>query len=50
MLLLLRQCAGMWLNDHNAIIGLSKLMQLPTNSAVNKRLRKKPDVKQSPAA
>ncbi|MCA8982954.1 MAG: hypothetical protein KDA76_04270 [Planctomycetaceae bacterium] len=37
-----RQCEGLWLNDKNAAIGLSKLNPLPKDSAVNKSLSKKP--------
>lgn len=37
-----RQCEGLWLNDDNAVIGLSKLNPLPKDSAVNKSLSKKP--------
>jgi hypothetical protein len=37
-----RQCEGLWLNDKNAVIGLSKLNPLPRDSAVNKSLSKKP--------
>jgi hypothetical protein len=33
---------GLWLNDKNAVIGLSRLNPLPRNSAVNKSLAKKP--------
>jgi hypothetical protein len=33
---------GLWLNDKNAVIGLSRLNPLPKNSAVNKSLAKKP--------
>jgi hypothetical protein len=33
---------GLWLNDKNAVIGMSRLNPLPKNSAVNKRLTKKP--------
>ena len=33
---------GLWLNDKNAVIGLSRLNPLPKNSAVNKSLTKKP--------
>ncbi|MFO0903216.1 MAG: hypothetical protein U0939_09465 [Pirellulales bacterium] len=32
---------GLWLNDKNAVIGLSRLNPLPKNSAVNKILAKK---------
>jgi hypothetical protein len=31
---------GLWLNDKNAVIGLSRLNPLPKNSAVNKSLAK----------
>jgi len=37
-----RQCEGLWLNDKNAVIGLSKMNPLPRDSAVNKSLSKKP--------
>ncbi len=37
-----RQCEGLWLNDKNAVIGLSKLNPLPRDSAVNKSLKQKP--------
>jgi len=37
-----RQCEALWLNDKNAVIGLSKLNPLPKDSAVNKSLSKKP--------
>ncbi|MBM3273433.1 hypothetical protein FJY94_09430 [Candidatus Kaiserbacteria bacterium] len=33
---------GLWLNDKNAVIGLSRLNPLPKNSAVNEILSKKP--------
>lgn len=33
---------GLWLNDKNAVIGLSRLNPPPKNSAVNKSLSKKP--------
>jgi len=33
---------GLWLNDKNAVIGLSRLNPLPKNSAVNKSLAKGP--------
>ncbi len=33
---------GLWLNDKNAVIGLSRLNPLPKESAVNKSLAKKP--------
>ncbi len=33
---------GLWLNDKNAVIELSRLNPLPKNSAVNKSLAKKP--------
>ena len=33
---------GLWLNDKNAVIGMSRLNPLPKNSAVNKSLAKKP--------
>ncbi len=33
---------GLWLNDKNAVIGLSRLNPLPKNSAVNKSLPKGP--------
>ncbi|MBR9803380.1 hypothetical protein GYB59_17575 [bacterium] len=33
---------GLWLNEKNAVIGLSKLNPLPKDSAVNKSLSKKP--------
>ena len=33
---------GLWLNDKNAVIGLSRLYPLPKNSAVNKSLAKGP--------
>ena len=33
---------GLWLNDKNAVIRLSRLNPLPKNSAVNKSLAKKP--------
>jgi hypothetical protein len=32
----------LWLNDKNAVIGLSRLNPLPKDSAVNKSLAKKP--------
>jgi len=31
---------GLWLNDKNAVIGLSRLNPLPKDSAANKRLAK----------
>ncbi len=31
---------GLWLNDKNAVIGLSRLNPLPKDSAVNKSLAK----------
>jgi hypothetical protein len=37
-----RQCEALWLNDKNAVVGLSKLNPLPRDSAVNKSLSKKP--------
>ncbi|MCA8982946.1 MAG: hypothetical protein KDA76_04230 [Planctomycetaceae bacterium] len=37
-----QQCEGLWLNDKNAVNGLSKLNPLPKDSAVNKSLSKKP--------
>jgi len=37
-----RQCEGLWLNDKNAVVGLSKLNPLPRDSAVNKSLSKQP--------
>jgi hypothetical protein len=37
-----QQCEGLWLNDKNAVIGLSKMNPLPGDSAVNKSLSKKP--------
>ncbi|MEZ6056501.1 MAG: hypothetical protein R3C01_07330 [Planctomycetaceae bacterium] len=37
-----RQCERVWLNDKNAVIGLSKMNPLPRDSAVNKSLSKKP--------
>ncbi|RCS48327.1 hypothetical protein DTL42_13465 [Bremerella cremea] len=37
-----RQCEGLWLNDKNAVIGLSKVNPLPTDSVVNKSMSKKP--------
>jgi hypothetical protein len=37
-----RQCEGLWLNDKNAVIGLSKMNPLPRDSAVNKSLKQKP--------
>ena len=33
---------GLWLNDKNGVIGLSRLNPLPKNSAVNKSLAKGP--------
>jgi hypothetical protein len=33
---------GLWLNDKNAVIGLSRLNPLPKASAVNKSLAKRP--------
>ncbi len=33
---------GLWLNEKNAVIGLSRRNPLPKNSAVNKSLAKKP--------
>ena len=33
---------GLWMNDKNAVIGLSKLNPLPKDSAVNKSLSRKP--------
>jgi len=33
---------GLWLNDNNAVIGLSRLNPLPKDSAVNKSLAKGP--------
>ena len=33
---------GLWLNDKNSVIGLSRLNPLPKNSAVNKSLAKGP--------
>ncbi len=33
---------GLWLNDKNAVIGMSRLNPLPKNSAVNKSLAKGP--------
>jgi hypothetical protein len=33
---------GLWLNDKNAVIGLSRLNPLPKNSAVNKSLANRP--------
>ncbi len=33
---------GLWLNDKNAVIGLSRLNPLPKNSAVNKSVAKGP--------
>jgi hypothetical protein len=33
---------GLWLNDKNAVIGLSRLNPLPKDSAVNKSLAKGP--------
>ena len=33
---------GLWLNDKNAVVGLSRLNPLPKNFAVNKSLAKKP--------
>jgi hypothetical protein len=33
---------GLWLNDKNAVIGLSRLNPLPKNSAVNKSWAKGP--------
>lgn len=33
---------GLWLNDDNAVVGLSKLNPLPKDSAVKKSLSKKP--------
>jgi hypothetical protein len=33
---------GLWLNDKNAVIGLSRLNPLPKASAVNKSLAKGP--------
>jgi hypothetical protein len=33
---------GLWLNDKNAVIGLSRLNPLPKNSAVSKSLAKGP--------
>jgi len=37
-----RQCEGLWLNDKNAVIGLSKRNPLPKDSGVKKSLSKKP--------
>ena len=37
-----RQCEGLWLNDKNAVIGLSKMNPLPRDPAVNKSLSQKP--------
>lgn len=37
-----RQCEGLWLNDKNAVVGLSKPNPLPQDSAVNKNLSKRP--------
>ncbi|QDU37406.1 hypothetical protein Mal4_17170 [Maioricimonas rarisocia] len=37
-----RQCEGLWLNDKNAVIGLSKMNPLPRDSAVNKSLSRQP--------
>jgi len=37
-----RQGEGLWLNDKNAVIGLSKMNPLPRDSSVNKSLSKKP--------
>ena len=34
-------CEGLWLNDKNAVIGLSKLNPLSRDSAVNKSLSEK---------
>ncbi len=36
------QCERLWLNDKNAVIGLSKLNPLPKDSPVNNSLSKKP--------
>lgn len=36
------QCEGLWLNDKNAVIGLSKMNPLPRDPAVNKSLSQKP--------
>lgn len=36
-----QQCEGLWLNDKNAVIGLSKMNPLPKDSAVNKSLSNK---------
>ena len=33
---------GLWLNDKNAVIGLSRVNPLPKKSAVNKSLAKEP--------
>ena len=33
---------GLWLNDKNAVIGMSRLNPLPKNSSVNRSLAKKP--------
>lgn len=33
---------GLWLNDKNAVLDLSRLNPLPKNSAVNKSLAKRP--------
>jgi hypothetical protein len=33
---------GLWLNDKNAVVGMSRLNPLPKNSAVNKSLAKGP--------
>jgi len=33
---------GLWLNDMNAVIGMSRLNPLPNNDAVNKSLAKGP--------
>ena len=39
---------GLWLNDKNAVIGLSRLNPLPKNSAVNNSLAKGLEEKAKP--
>jgi hypothetical protein len=34
---------GLWLNDKNAVIGLSRLNPLPKSPAVKKKLAKRPE-------